>query len=167
DRLFRVAEPEVAGDDWKSALNPNSLVVIQGARIEPSVADDPVETHYQFERLGYFRRDPVDSRPDALVFNRTVTLRDTWEKQAGDGAAEVQPREKPERASRPSTPAASAPAEVERTPELQARRERYVRELGVGETEAEILSRDDATADLFEATVGAGAPARAAANWIV
>src|SRR5690606_37636925 len=53
DRLFRVAEPEVAGDDWKSALNPNSLVVIQGARIEPSVADDPVETHYQFERLGY------------------------------------------------------------------------------------------------------------------
>ena len=63
-----------------SALNPESLVIVQGAKIEPSVAADHVGSRYQFERTGYFIGDPVDSRAGALVFNRTVTLRDTWAK---------------------------------------------------------------------------------------
>jgi glutaminyl-tRNA synthetase len=56
--------------------------VITGAKIEPSVANDEIGTRYQFERTGYFISDTVDSRPGALVFNRTVTLRDTWAKIA-------------------------------------------------------------------------------------
>jgi glutaminyl-tRNA synthetase len=68
------------GQDFLSTLNPSSLVEVQGAKIEPSVARDPVGTRYQFERTGYFISDP-DSRPEALVFNRTVTLRDSWGKE--------------------------------------------------------------------------------------
>ena len=56
---------------------------MRGAKIEPSVANDPVGTRYQFERTGYFISDAVDSTPGALVFNRTVTLRDSWAKVKG------------------------------------------------------------------------------------
>ncbi len=84
DRLFSVPDPDDApeGHDFTSNLNPQSLVKVTGSLIEPSVADDPPGTRYQFERLGYFISDPVDSRPGALVYNRTVTLRDTWAKIA-------------------------------------------------------------------------------------
>ena len=54
--------------------------MVNGAKIEPSVGDDPPGTRYQFERTGYFMSDPIDSKPGALVFNRTVTLRDSWAK---------------------------------------------------------------------------------------
>jgi len=82
DRLFTVADPDDVeeGKDFLSAVNSESLVVVRGARIEPSVAKDEPGTRYQFERTGYFISDPLDSREGALVFNRTVTLRDTWAK---------------------------------------------------------------------------------------
>jgi glutaminyl-tRNA synthetase len=66
----------------RANLNPDSLLVLQDALIEPSVADDPPSTRYQFERQGYFMSDPIDSKPGALVYNRIVTLRDTWAKIA-------------------------------------------------------------------------------------
>jgi glutaminyl-tRNA synthetase len=82
DRLFSVPEPEAVpeGQDFVSALNAESLVTLRGARVEPSIALDPPGTSYQFERIGYFISDPVDSREGALVFNRTVALRDSWAK---------------------------------------------------------------------------------------
>ncbi|HET7040279.1 MAG TPA: glutamine--tRNA ligase/YqeY domain fusion protein [Gemmatimonadales bacterium] len=82
DRLFTQPDPDAVPDDqdFTASLNPDSLVVIPDARIEPSVRFDPAGSRYQFERLGYFISDPLDSRPDALVFNRTVPLRDTWAK---------------------------------------------------------------------------------------
>jgi glutaminyl-tRNA synthetase len=81
DKLFRVPDPDAVpdGQDFTSVLNPDSLVVVAGAKIEPGVGADPVGSRYQFERTGYFASDP-DSRPGALVFNRTVTLKDSWEK---------------------------------------------------------------------------------------
>ncbi len=84
DRLFKVADPEDAptGADFTVNLNPESLVILEDALIEPGVADDPPGTRYQFERLGYFISDPIDSKPGSLVFNRTVTLRDSWTKIA-------------------------------------------------------------------------------------
>ena len=60
-------------------MNPNSLEVIANAKLEPSLANAPIEGHYQFERLGYFCVDP-DSKPGHLVFNRTLALKDTWAK---------------------------------------------------------------------------------------
>ncbi|MDQ2664754.1 MAG: glutamine--tRNA ligase/YqeY domain fusion protein [Gemmatimonadota bacterium] len=79
DKLFTVADPDAGDADFTSLLNPGSLVVIANAKVEPSVLTDAVGSRYQFERTGYFvkDRDSSDSRP---VFNRTVTLRDSWAK---------------------------------------------------------------------------------------
>jgi glutaminyl-tRNA synthetase len=79
DRLFSVEDPERApdGKTFLDNLNPRSLEVLKDARLEPSLASAAPGWRVQFERLGYFCVDP-DSRPGALVFNRTVSLRDTW-----------------------------------------------------------------------------------------
>ncbi|HET7427172.1 MAG TPA: glutamine--tRNA ligase/YqeY domain fusion protein, partial [Gemmatimonadales bacterium] len=82
DRLFAVPDPDALpeGQDFVAGLNPTSLVTVRDAKIEPSVANDPPGSRYQFERTGYFMSDPADSRAGALVFNRTVALRDSWAK---------------------------------------------------------------------------------------
>jgi glutaminyl-tRNA synthetase len=79
DRLFTVAEPG-ATDDFRQHINPHSCDVVT-AKLEPSLASASVEQRYQFERLGYFTLDPKDSAPGKLVFNRTITLKDTWAKK--------------------------------------------------------------------------------------
>ena len=78
DRLFTDPDPGSA-EDFQECLNPNSLEVVHAA-LEPSLADVSVGSTYQFERQGYFATDPVDHRPDKPVFNRVVTLRDSWAK---------------------------------------------------------------------------------------
>ena len=81
DRLFTVAEPDADKNvDFNTFLNPHSLTVVQGW-VEPCVKDAAAETRYQFERLGYFCTDRLDHQPGKkLVFNRTVTLKDSWTK---------------------------------------------------------------------------------------
>ena len=81
DRLFGVEDPEASGD-FLANLNPHSLDVVTHAKLEPSVRGAEAMSRYQLERLGYFCVD-ADSTPDALVFNRTVTLKDAWAKVAG------------------------------------------------------------------------------------
>jgi glutaminyl-tRNA synthetase len=78
DHLFASAKPDEA-EDWKSEINPNSLERLTNCYVEPSLADAATGKHYQFERTGYFCVDP-DTQPGHLVFNRTVSLRDTWGK---------------------------------------------------------------------------------------
>ena len=79
DRLFSVEDPENVpeGGSFTDNLNPHSLEVIRDAQAEPSLSESSVGAIVQFERLGYFCVDP-DSKPGALVFNRTVSLKDTW-----------------------------------------------------------------------------------------
>jgi len=79
DRLFKSEDPEEApeGGDFLSNLNPDSLEVVRGCWLEPGLADLAAGARVQFERLGYFVVDP-DSKPGAPVFNRIVSLRDTW-----------------------------------------------------------------------------------------
>jgi glutaminyl-tRNA synthetase len=81
DHLFAKPDPEDVpeGADWKAGLDPNSLELLRNCPVEPSLAGASPGERFQFERLGYFCVDP-DSRPGALVFNRTVTLKDTWAK---------------------------------------------------------------------------------------
>jgi glutaminyl-tRNA synthetase len=81
DKLFRREDPNQVedGQEFTANLNPNSLEVIAQAKLEPALSHAPVESRYQFERLGYFCVDP-DSRPGHPVFNRTVALKDTWAK---------------------------------------------------------------------------------------
>ena len=82
DKLFTIPDPDAVedGKDFLSVVNSESLTVVNGAKIEPSVAADPIGSRYQFERTAYFISDVIDSTPGALVFNRTVTLRDSWAK---------------------------------------------------------------------------------------
>jgi glutaminyl-tRNA synthetase len=82
DRLFTVPEPD-AGGDFKAHLNPHSLELVS-AKGEPSLRDARLDLRYQFERLGYFTLDK-ESAPDRSVFNRTITLKDTWAKEAKKG----------------------------------------------------------------------------------
>jgi glutaminyl-tRNA synthetase len=80
DTLFAMENPEDVpeGQDFTLSLNPTSLETLRGCKLEPSLAAAVPASRYQFERLGYFCADPEDSRPGLPVFNRTVTLKDTW-----------------------------------------------------------------------------------------
>ena len=84
DRLFTAKDPMDVpeGGDWRGFLNPESMEVLAGALLEPSLAGAGPGASFQFERLGYFVAD-LDSRPGALVFNRTVGLKDSWAKVEG------------------------------------------------------------------------------------
>jgi glutaminyl-tRNA synthetase len=81
ETLFTREDPNQVdeGQEFTANLNPQSLEVVSGAKLEPSLRGAAAGASYQFERLGYFSVDP-DTRPDKLVFNRTVALRDTWAK---------------------------------------------------------------------------------------
>ena len=82
DHLFAAKDPSDVpeGQDIFVNLNPGSLKIVSGACLEPALKEILPGAHVQFERLGYFFADPMDSKPGQPVFNRTVTLRDTWEK---------------------------------------------------------------------------------------
>ena len=85
DRLFRVPDALSEPGEFTEYLNPKSLAVLRDCRLEPSLATAAPEQRFQFERLGYFCLDAGDATEKAPVFNRTVTLRDTWAKIAGKG----------------------------------------------------------------------------------
>jgi glutaminyl-tRNA synthetase len=82
DHLFAAENSDDVeeGADWTRNINPNSLETLASCRVEPCLKDAAPGDRYQFERLGYFCVDPVDSSDRKLVFNRTVTLRDAWAK---------------------------------------------------------------------------------------
>ena len=87
ETLFKREDPNQVeeGQEFTANLNPQSLEVVPGCKLEPSLRDAPPGSRYQFERLGYFCADP-DSKPGKPVFNRTVALRDTWAKIEKKGA---------------------------------------------------------------------------------
>jgi glutaminyl-tRNA synthetase len=85
DRLFHVANPLKEGADLTAALNPKSLEILDSCRLEPSLSDAAPGSRFQFERVGYFSMDSVVSSDKVPVFNRTVTLRDSWAKIAEKG----------------------------------------------------------------------------------
>jgi len=173
DRLFAVprpgADPDVAIED---ELNPDSLRVFGDARVEPSVAGDPPQTRYQFERQGYFWRDPLDGRGERLVFARIVSLRDSWARRAaraqGARRGTRDPARGPAKAPSPRVPASHERDAVRAAdPGLAARLERYRDELGLPEDEADILSGDRALGDLFEQALAVHDAPASVAKWAV
>ncbi len=176
DRLFAVPFPGT-DRDWLDDLNPDSLVVVDGARVEPSVLADSPETRYQFERQGYFWRDPVDSRPDALVFDRIISLRDSWAKRraqdadsatpsAADETSGAEARKADTRPSKRTAAQIRAAARDEDT-ELARRFERYQSALGLTEEDADVLTGDRALSDIFDAAVAAYDAPASVAKWAV
>ena len=85
DRLFRDAAPDRDVERLAGQINPDSLEVLESSVVEPSLANAEPGEHFQFERLGYFVADSADHVPGTPVFNRTVTLRDTWSRQQHKG----------------------------------------------------------------------------------
>ncbi len=123
DRLFRVERPDLEEEDFKSLLNPQSLEILQDSHIEPAAVDPALGERLQFERQGYFFRDPVDSKPDHLVFNRIVQLRDSWAAEAQKQAPAAAPApQKPAEPKAPKTQEAKAPEPL--SPEEQELLER-------------------------------------------
>jgi glutaminyl-tRNA synthetase len=179
DRLFTEPDPEADDDtDFREHLNPHSLDVVARAWAEASLAGAEPGARFQFERLGYFMTDLADSRSDALVFNRTVTLRDTWAKLSSD-AEKKQSDGRPDRSRSGRDPSAAGAARsaaareprtpaprTERTPGLEARRARY-EAMGIPAEQADVLSRDEAVATLFEQALLASERPLAVAKWIV
>lgn len=169
DRLFRVPNPEAANpedaqaepitpdfnpeeighedetkpldDAFMAFLNPDSLRVTRGL-VEPSVTRDPAGTRYQFERQGYFWRDPVDSREDALVFGRIITLKDAWAKATQKAEAPAK-APKPAKTQQAKTEHAEKAAPAALTPEQETEVTRLTG-LGVPDAEARTLARDAA-----------------------
>lgn len=87
DHMFVKEDPDDVVDpslDWKSNFNPNSLILLNNAMLEPSLAIGKAGDRFQFERMGYFCVD-ADTTPGRLVFNRTVTLKDQWTKEQTKG----------------------------------------------------------------------------------
>ena len=179
DRLFSVPNPE--GDaDFHEHLNPMSLVIVPEARVEPSVAEDPPGTHYQFERLGYFIRDTDEGEDGRPVYNRTVELKDPWARrqiqdelpppdqpiEAASGGAEKAETDAPQVVGE-DTGRRERDGLRRRIPELAERFERYMTELGLPEEDADILTGDLAIAGFFEAALAENRPPRAVANWVV
>jgi glutaminyl-tRNA synthetase len=111
DRLFKVERPDLAEETFEELLNPDSLETLTDSRIEPAAVDPAMGERLQFERQGYFFRDPVDATPDRHVYNRIVPLRDSWalevQKQAPtaprptEQRAAKAPKEKEEKAPEP------------------------------------------------------------------
>jgi glutaminyl-tRNA synthetase len=175
DRLFTVARPDDADGDFARHLNPQSLEVISGARLEASLASAEPGSRWQLERVGYFMVDPVDSRPEALVLNRIVTLRDSWAGRAEDtaaarAAAEEEGKEKAGKATTrpPKKSRTEYRAEARRRdPVLAERFAAWPGAHGLSEGDTDLLTGDRPTGDLFEGAVEAGAPAGAVARWII
>ena len=176
DRLFDAPDPTAVpeGGDFLVHLNPHSLRVVAGARVEPSVAADASDTRYQFERTGYFWRDPEDGAGEHLVFNRIITLKDTWAKQESAADVKAAPRATAARSERVAPPPLEKPRvsgeRVEarrRDPILAARMERYTRELDLTSEDADVLTGSWESSDFFEAALSEHGDALAVASWMV
>ncbi|HKH47650.1 MAG TPA: glutamine--tRNA ligase/YqeY domain fusion protein [Thermoanaerobaculia bacterium] len=109
DRLFKVERPDLEEGSFEEYLNPNSLETLTNSRIEPAAADTEMGERLQFERQGYFFRDPVDSSPGRLVFNRIVQLRDSWAQEVQKQAPAAQKPAEPKKAKAPKEQEEKAP----------------------------------------------------------
>ncbi len=165
DRLFINERPDVGGDfSLEKELNPQSLVE-KKARIETSIVNDDLDTRYQFERHGYFWRDEA-SDSKAIIFNRIVSLKDSWAKENAKSAPE-KPKEK-----KSSTPRSSEPVMTWRdrvrgeNAQLQKDFEEY-KSLGLIEVDADVLSGTPSLSHFYKAVSDKGGNPKNLASWIV
>ncbi|MCC6997157.1 MAG: glutamine--tRNA ligase [Deltaproteobacteria bacterium] len=188
DRLFAVPRPDEDGD-FVQHLNPRSLEVLTGCLVDRALANAEVGSRWQFERLGYFAVDPVDSRPGKLVWNRIVGLRETVVTAAAgaaDKGADRKAKDKDKDKDKAGSAQETGPddkATVKLRPpkrsKAEFRAEARVRDaelaaafarlqgLGLSADEADLLTGERATAALFEAAVAAGGKPAALARLII
>lgn len=184
DRLFACEKPDV-GDNFIDNLNERSLKT-HPARVEAGLGGAEAGTRYQFERQGYFVQDNVDSKPDALIFNRIIGLRDSWSK-VKPGAAEMKsvstmsvqstvevktPDTTKEKSGRKATrPKSRSKADIRNSarrdnPELAERLTKYNNE-GLSASDADLLSGSPEWGEHLQALVSAGLSYADAAKWLI
>ncbi|MBW3534104.1 MAG: glutamine--tRNA ligase/YqeY domain fusion protein [Gemmatimonadetes bacterium] len=187
DRLFSVPDPDDVpeGEDFTYHLNPGSRIVLEGAKVEPSLGQAPPDTRWQLERTGYFWRDPEEGRGERLVLNRIVSLRDAWARReaaedarggatdhpepvGGSPTAHTEPPPEQRPGAGPETRVSDARERARSAdPELARRRARYLDAMGLDADAAGILSGDRALSDFFEAAVEAHDAPGSVASWVV
>jgi glutaminyl-tRNA synthetase len=169
DRLFSVEHPGQQEADYKTFLNPNSLRVVS-AWVEPSVQNGDKGTRYQFERTGFFWQDPEDSKLHALVFNRIVSLKDSWAKvvQAKEtGQSSLQAKHAERRRERDAKKAAQAETDKKRETELDPVAKELCDTHGIGAEQARALSGNAPLLGLFRDAVARGGDAKTTAGLVV
>ncbi len=154
DRLFSTERPGEAGD-FKDELNPQSLVTAK-MWVEPSLKTATSGDRFQFERLGFFIADQ-DSKPGTPVFNRTVSLKDSWSKQTAKPAQGAARAERAKEADRPEAPPRAA---SELSPEAAALQGAH----NLSADEARVLAAEPIILQLFQAAIAAGSDPRATAK---
>ncbi|TNF38169.1 MAG: glutamine--tRNA ligase/YqeY domain fusion protein [Deltaproteobacteria bacterium] len=172
DRLFTVPAPDAAEGDFKDNLNPESLVVVE-ALVEPSLGSAQAGAHYQFERQGYFVADIVDHTPERPVFNRVVTLKDSWTRKTAGPAVDAATARREAKAKKDQgrpRPTKLSPAQLrakarEADPQLAAAFARFQTEHGLSEDDADVLTGDTALAAFYEAAAEGHAP-EPVAKWV-
>ncbi len=168
DRLFSVENPDQNdGPDFKTFMNPDSLRVLPTALVEPAVASTARETRFQFERLGFFWRDPVEGADDRLVFNRIVTLKDSWVKaqqaeargSSDEAARQEERRIERERFKREQAERAK---KLELSPKAAALRDAH----DLPDEQAHLLASNAALGEFFRQALAAHSSPRALAAWV-
>ena len=175
DHLF-LEIPESDSDEDEeivSRINPNSLRILEGAKVEPSIGDDSPDTRYQFERTGYFWKDPTDGVGEELVFNRIVSLKDSWSRSTAKSDVKV-PKGKSgseKVMNKPKSlekPAVNESREAVRAadPQLMARFKRYSDGLGLTLEQADLLTTSPEVSDFFEKALAVYDEPAEVAGWI-
>ena len=151
DRLFSVSNPEDVDEDkhFTDHLNVDSLVVLKRSRIEVSVASDPPEMHYQFERVGNFISDSKDSRPNNLVYNRTVTLKDTWKSSQENKKEQPAQVEITSKKKQPSRAKNIIPRPKPLSEQQLSSANNMIDQFGIPEGDATIFARNPTLMELF------------------
>jgi glutaminyl-tRNA synthetase len=163
DRLFLVENPGSDKDShFLDEINPNSLKTYPNALVEESVRGAQPETHFQFERHGYFVTDMVESNPENLVFNRTVALKDSWQKK--QAPKQEAPKKQPQAPKKQKT--TKAP-EIELSAVEKALSEGYQNELNLPKDDANLLAQNPMLSDYFEEALKLYQNPKALANWIL
>ncbi|MCA9836221.1 MAG: glutamine--tRNA ligase/YqeY domain fusion protein [Trueperaceae bacterium] len=166
DRLFSVPNPDDEEGTFLDYLNPESLIVKEGL-VEPSVLSDAEGSRYQFERQGYFWQDPKDSSPEALVFNRIISLKDSW--------ATKQVKPKADKEAKPAQPKVAASIGEPLDPVLSFSNEQKAKlekleskVFGLSHDDAVMLIADDKLVNYFEdAVLAYPNNPQLTANWII
>ena len=166
DRLFQARVPGTEGRSLVEDLNPLSLKIRNGF-VEPNVRAHPVETRYQFERLGYFWHDPHHSPSNGLVFNRIITLRDNWSAKRTN-----QQTIKVTTPSKTSDPKSTLGQREKQDSSKSLSGDQLVRfeqysDLGLSNTDAILIATDDDLADFYDSCAAEGHDAISVANWVV
>ncbi len=170
DHLFTLPVPDEHPDGAFAAINRESLVVVDGAVVEPALAAAPAGTRVQLERLGYFVVDAERAADGRPVLVRTVPLKDSWGAKAQPAVAAPEPpagkpRDGERKRVRKGASEALA-ALIAARPEVGARIEALA-DAGLSDDDAAVIGAEDALSGLFDGAVAAGADAAAVATWLV